>query len=100
MNNEDINCTTFENNNNSTTATTTTTAINMTTMGQEIAAIYDEHRKLKTMNTLSVPDAEIGQRDGDTGNSREQRRKGLASHSFRMNWQIMSSSFNSDAPGR
>lgn len=70
------------------------------------------HRKLarsNVMDTLDVPSSNenLAAADNDvtmqSGNGVEgvttcdERRRGLASRSFRDNWQIMSASFNSDA---
>ena len=78
------------------------------------------HSKLvrsKIMDTLDVPSsneslsnltseivdgAQTGalEDSGDGVMPCDERRRGLASRSFRANWQIMSASFNSDAPER
>ena len=72
------------------------------------------HRKLArstVMDTLDVPssnenlaaDNEVITSDGDGVEGvmpSDERRRGLASRSFRANWQIMSASFNSDVPER
>ena len=72
------------------------------------------HRKLsrsKMMKTLDIPefDTPVGvvktptitdnplEAEEAVECSPKQKRRGLASHSFRVNWQILSSSFNSDA---
>lgn len=72
------------------------------------------HRNLSrstVMDTLEVPSSnenlaadngEITQSGDSVEDVRpcDERRRGLASQSFRANWQIMSASFNSDAPER
>jgi len=74
-----------------------------------------EHRKLtrcKMMKTLDIPefdppvagiktpnvtDNPLEAEEAIEHSPKQSRRRGLASHSFRVNWQILSSSFNSDA---
>ena len=58
--------------------------------------LIDGNQKHPTVTTNPL-DAENG---FNSHPAKDERRRGLANHSFRANWQIMSSSFNSDAPER